>query len=298
VARFGDRYYAYGTTLRDGGTVEALTSTDLVHWEPLGDVLVPVPGEGPCYWAPEPACHDGRYFLYFSAGGAEGERHRLRVACADRPEGPFRDSGAVLVPDQDFSIDAHPFRDDDGTWWLFYCRDFLDGARVGTGIVVDRLVDMCTVAGTPEVVLRPHADWTLFQASRFWRGAVRDWYTIEGPFLHRRDGRYWLFFSGGAWKEPGYGLGSAVADRVTGPYAPERSADGPDVLRTVPRSVVGPGHASLATAPDGRTDYVVYHAWDAGHRTRQMRLDRLRWTSDGPLCDGPTVTPQPVPPGV
>ena len=36
---------------------------------------------------------------------------RIRVAIADKPEGPFADSGAVLMPDLGFSIDAAPFKD-------------------------------------------------------------------------------------------------------------------------------------------------------------------------------------------
>jgi beta-xylosidase len=297
VSRFGERYYVYGTTLRDRGTVDALTSRNLVDWEPLGQVLEPVAGEGPCYWAPEVAFADGAYWLYFSVGGAAGEGHRVRVATADRPEGPFHDTGTVLVPAQDFSIDAHPFRDEDGTWWLYYCRDFLEGDRVGTGIEVDRLLDMRTLAGEPRVAVRPHADWNLFEAGRRWRGRVQDWYTVEGPFVRRRDGRYWLFFSGGAWPKPGYGLGCAVADHPAGPYVTTRTAHGPDLLRTVPGKVVGPGHGSLATGPDGRTDYLVYHAWDATQTARLMRVDRLDWTPDGPVTDGPTLEPRPVPGG-
>jgi GH43 family beta-xylosidase len=216
------------------------------------------------------------------------------VARADAPEGPFRDTGTVLVPDQDFTIDAHPFRDEDGTWWLFYCRDFLEGDRVGTGIVVDRMLDMTTLAGEARVAVRPHADWNLFEARRRWRGRVWDWYTVEGPHVRRRDGRYWLFFSGGAWPKPGYGLGCAVAERVAGPYVTTRTAHGPDLLRTVPGAVVGPGHASVATAPDGQ-DYLVYHAWDIDGTARRMRIDRLDWSEDGPSSNGPTLDPQPVP---
>ncbi len=295
VARFGERYYVYGTTLRDGGTVQALTSTNLVDWESVGDVLEPIPDAGPAYWAPEVAFADGAYHLYYSVGGLDGAGHRLRVATASSPVGPFRDAGVHLVPDQDFTIDAHPFCDEDGTWWLFYCRDFLDGGRVGTGIEVDRLVDMRTPAGQPREVLRPGADWTLFQADRPWRGQTRDWYTVEGPSVRRHDGRYWLFFSGGAWERPTYGLACAVADTVTGPYVITPAADAANLLRTVPGSVIGPGHASTVVGPDGRAVYVLYHAWDPGHTARTMRLDRVEWTADGPVVDGPTLEPRPVP---
>jgi hypothetical protein len=97
--------------------------------------------------------------------------HALRVAIADRPEGPFELRPGVLTPDERFAIDAHPFRDDDGQWYLYYARDVLEGTHVGTSLAVDRLVDMTTLAGDPRTVLRASARWQLYQAQRAMYGA-------------------------------------------------------------------------------------------------------------------------------
>jgi beta-xylosidase len=237
--------------------------------------------------------HDGRFWMYYSAGGEEGQEHQLRVAVADRAEGPFRDSGAVLDPEDPFSIDAHPFQDDDGTWYLFYCRDFLEGERVGTGIVVDRLLDMRTLAADRRVVVRPFADWNLFAAGREWYGRTWDWYTVEGPFVRKRDGRYYCFFSGGAWREPNYGVSYALAEHPLGPWT-VAEGDGPTILRTTD-AVVGPGHASIVPSPSRAEDWIVYHAWEPGGDARLLRIDRLDWTRDGPRCDGPSLDPRPLP---
>ena len=67
------------------------------------------------------------------------------------------------------------------------------------------------------------------------------------------------------------------------------------MLRGVPGKVRGPGHHSIVTGPDGKTDYFVYHAWDEGMKTRQLCIDRLLWTPQGPRLDGPSYTPRPVP---
>jgi beta-xylosidase len=287
-------YYAYGTIAVPGRTIPALTSTDLVTWRPLGDVLEPLGSDGLFYWAPEVCERDGRYAMYYSAGGEEGQGHRLRVAVAERPEGPFRDADCVLVPDDPFTIDAHPFRDDDGRWYLFYCRDFLEGERVGTGIVVDELAGVDEVAGDPRLVVRPFADWNLFQRAREWYGRTWDWYTVEGPFVRKRDGRYWCFFSGGCWREESYGVSYAVSDHPLGPWTVEVES-GPTILRTVPGAVLGPGHASVVSSPSGEEDWIVYHAWEPGGDARLMRIDRLEWTPDGPRCDGPSLDLRPAP---
>lgn len=290
-------YVAVGTGPGEGAqSLVALASADLVRWEPLGDVLAPddVPGEATHLWAPEIARMGGEYVLYYSAG-VEDRGHALRVATSTSPSGPYRDAGVVLTPDEPFAIDAHPFRDDDGQWYLFYAVDRLEGERVGTAVVVDRLVGPGRLAGDPRPVVSATADWQLFLADRPMYGAVHDWHTCEGPFVVRRQGRYWCLYSGGNWEEAGYGVSAVWAQTPLGPWhEPDRAAAGPTVVRTVPGVVHGPGHASVVT-DDAGADWLVYHAWDAAGTARRMCLDRLTWTAEGPVCQGPTTTPQPAP---
>ena len=116
------RYYAYGTHYRtdeygvwhpaalDGKQFAMLSSDDLAHWEQIGGALeTPVGFEGRSYWAPEVAYSNGKFWMYYSTDDAG--THRLRVAVADHPSGPFIDQGFWLFPDLGFTIDAHPFRD-------------------------------------------------------------------------------------------------------------------------------------------------------------------------------------------
>jgi beta-xylosidase len=265
VLKHKGEYYAYGTVPPGGLTIPVLHSRDLVSWRPLGDALALHDDAFDALWAPKVAYDNGTFYLYYSAGREEGEGHQLRVATAAHPSGPFEDSGVVLTPDDPFTIDAHPFRDDDGQWYLYFCRDFLDpegDERVGTGIVVDRLVGMTRLAGERATVVRPHAQWQLYERQREWYGRVWDWYTAEGPFVRKHDGRYYCFYSGGAWKEPNYGVSYAVAQHPTGPFVSTPGADGPKLLRTQPGQVIGPGHASVIHAPDNIHEYIVYHAWD------------------------------------
>jgi len=286
-------YVAYGTgAIVDGRAFEVLRSPDLVRWERAGGALEPL-GEDWArdYWAPEVAEADGRWFMYYSVG-LEDTGHLLRVAVADAPEGPFRDAGKVLTPHERFAIDPHPFRDADGQWYLYYAHDVLEGDRPGTTVAVDRLVDMTTLEGRPRTLLRASDDWQIFRRAREMYGQVYDWHTLEGPFVCRRDGRYYLFYSGGAWPEPTYGVSYAVAEHPLGPF--REPAAGPVVLQTVEGRVLGPGHNSIVTGPDA-ADWIVYHAWDAARTRRQMWIDRLVWGADGPERSGPTLGPQPVP---
>jgi GH43 family beta-xylosidase len=270
-----------------------LRSDDLVTWRDIGGALVPPKDAyGDLPYAPEVAHADAKFFLYYSIGRMNQVR-QLRVAVADRPEGPYVDEARLTDPfTMYFANDPHPFRDVDGTWYLFYSRDFVDNAdgfRVGGGIVVDRLVDMTTLAGEERLVARPRFDWQRFDAHRVRYGDEWDWHLLEGPAVVERDGRYYCFYSGGNWESCDYGVDYVVADSVTGPWSDTGSDDGPRVLRAVPKLAPGPGHNSFVTGPDGVTTYVVYHCWDPGLRDRRMCIDPLVWTDDGPRCDGPST---------
>jgi len=288
-------YYAYGTgpLSPEGRPFPVLHSTDLVHWELHGGALIPPGGDD--FWAPEVAFHDGRFHMYYSAYGIEGRDHQLRVATSPTPLGPFRDAGRVLVPSEPFTIDAHPFKDVDGRWYLFYSQDFLsldNPYRVGTGIVVDRMLDMFTLAGEPRVVIRPHADWQLFKAQRPMYGAVYDWHTIEGAALRLHNGRYYCFYSGGAWERENYGISYVIAEHPLGPYnIPPESSQA--IMRSVPGHVIGPGHNSFTETPDGQ-EYIIYHAWDPAMTARRMCIDPLYWDDGRPVVPGPTWTPQTI----
>lgn len=300
-------YYAIGTGAAEAaGEVDEiakrrvfplLISYDFLNWEGAGNALLrPDPALGDNFWAPEVAYCNGTFYLYYSVGH-EDKNHQLRVATSDRPLGPYQDIGESLIDLEEcpFAIDPHPFCDDDGQWYLFYARDFLDtqsGARVGTALMVDRLQEMTKLAGVGKVVLRARSDWQRFLVDRPMYGGIYDWHTLEGPCVRKYAGRYYCFYSGGRWETENYGVDYGVADSVMGSYFDVGNEAGPRVLRSVRDRVLGPGHNSIVLAPDGQTEYIVYHAWDTSRSARRMCLDKLIWTPDGPRCDGPTWMPQ------
>ena len=304
VRRFDRCYYAAGTTgakrMPDGHVFRLLRSTNLVDWEELGGALVP-PTNAPGfhYWAPELTENRGKFYLYYAMGRPEQERFEIRVGIAEKPQGPYVDSGEVVTVSETnrFTIDPFPFRDSDGQWYLFYACNFpfeSDGFHAGTGIVVDRLVNMTRVAGQPRVVVRAAHDWTLYEANRrmeVYHGTF-NWHTIEGPCVLKRGGKIYCLYSGANWQTDRYGLDVVTAASPLGPYS--GAGDSARVLHGLPNIVRGPGHNSVVTGPDGKTQYVLYHAWDPNMKRRQLCLDKLEWTPDGPRCT-PTVTPQPMP---
>ena len=272
-------YVAYGTHPGSEGdrVFEALVSPDLEHWESAGAVLERLPDRfGEDYWAPEVAESQGAFWMFYSVGrGIEG--HHLRVARAESATGPFRDVGVDLTPDEVFAIDAHPFRDSAGRWFLFFAHDVLDHERPGTHLAVAPLdAGMTSLAGPAVPVLAPNADWQLYERDRLIHGRRFDWHTLEGPAVLHRGGRYWLTYSGGAWTGPGYAVGVAVADHPLGPWS---HVEQTPLLRSG-GDLRGPGHNSLTVAPDG-TDVIAFHSWNEEETARRLHLGTVKIDQDG-----------------
>jgi len=108
-----------------------------------------------------------------------------------------------------------------------------------------------------------------------------DWegHLVEGPWVTRQRGRYWLFYAGNDFTNPAYGIGVAVADDLFGPYTKRAEP----LLRSTP-SWLAPGHASVAPGPDG-TPQLFFHAFHPGtggyNAFRALLTVRLRFSEDG-----------------
>lgn len=119
----------------------------------------------------------------------------------------------------------------------------LDAMR--TPVYAQRLgADGVTFLGEPTIVLANDREW--------------EGHLIEGPWVTRHDGRYWLFYAGNDFSTPAYGIGVAVADHPLGPYVKQ---DEP-LLRST-REWTAPGHASVAPGPDG-APHLFFHAFHPG----------------------------------
>jgi len=293
VLKFRGEYFAYCTgDAPDGNVFGILRSSDLVDWTPVGSAMSPLASRPPYYWAPEVVYDNGKFYLYYSTGNEI--LMEIRVAVSDRPDDRFVDAG-VRLTHEEFAIDAHVFIDDDGTKYLFYATDFLEHSHIGTGTVVDRMLDWKTLERKPRPVTRARYDWQVYDPARKEKGGVR-WHTVEGPTVLKHKGKYFEMFSGGNWQNMSYGVSFAVTDDIDRNEEWDQFSDGEKILpilRTIPDVVVGPGHNSVVRGPNNLELYCVYHRWtDAG---RVLAIDRMDLAGDRILVAGPTVSSQPAP---
>ena len=288
VMRTHDGYVAIGTGRSvDGMVFEVLRSEDLVHWRSVGGALVPPPGLGTDFWAPEVAHADGRWWMYYSVGTGDAGHH-LRVAVADDPVGPYRDLDVNLTPDERFAIDPHPFRDRGrrvvavlrprragGGAGRHHARGVPDGGHVGPSPDPPSLSSRRPRTGrSTSVSDRCTAPSTTGTPSRV-------------PFVREHDGGGTTCSTpAGSWLEPTYGVAYAVADRPEGPWVEPAGSE--RLLRTIPDTVVGPGHNSVVTSVPEGLDVMAYHAWDPAQTRRRLCIDPIVWSDGRPVVLGPT----------
>ena len=261
ILKSGGRYYIY-VTGHDG--IYAYQSDSLLTgWSYYGRVMT-VPGRS-AFWAPSVIELDGKFYMYNSIEIEEavpdqgGHKGCMHVSCADNPLGPFTNIQKLMEP---FSIDSHVVKTDAGLF-IFYSTNKYEGERVGTYIVVDKLVDPYHAEGNPVKVVEATLDEEIYQKDRFKKG--QHWHTIEGAFYFKEGDWQYVMYSGNCFEQPTYYIGYARAktDETDLRKIKFEKYPDPDTWYPVLKAnefEEGTGHHSMIK--ENGQWYAVYHARD------------------------------------
>ena len=281
LTRIGAEFWATSTSSAWAPVFPLLHSRDLVNWSLAGAVFEQAPlWSAGNYWAPEISQYKGRIFVYYTAR-RKGGPLCVAVATADRPMGPYTDHGPLVCEDLG-SIDPVTAVDENGDRYLIWKRDG-NSRKQPTPIQIQKLSD----DGTQLIGERKE----LIRNDQPWEGQL-----VEGPFVLRRNGWFYLFYSaaGCCGIKCDYRVGAARARHLLGPY--EKYSKNP--ILSGNEKWVCPGHGSLTVDAQGR-DFFLYHAYEAKDSIfvgRQALLDRVEWTPDEwPVIDagrGPSTSAQ------
>ena len=266
VIRVGKEYWATTTSSEWGPQFPLLKSADLVNWELAGSVFAHRPSWASAnFWAPEISEYQGRCFVYYVGRKINGPL-AVGVAIAPKPGGPYVDHGP-LVAQPAGSIDPVPVTDENGRRYLVWKEDG-NSRRQPTVLWAqplaetgDRLVD------EPRELFRNDAPW---------EGAV-----VEGPFVVRRDGWFYLFYSGNACcgRACDYALGVARSRALLGPW--EKNPANPILAGNAAWKC--PGHGSIVQDANSRY-WLLYHAYSATNSIytgREALLDEVKFETSG-----------------
>lgn len=276
-------YYLYGTTPgREVGGIKVYTSTDLTNWTDKGLAMKMGPKNWGAsgFWAPDLIERDGKFYMYYTAN------EHLCVAVSDSPLGPFEQTEVGPMHWDTKEIDAHVFKDDDGQYYIYFVR-FTDGNVIWGAKLNDDMRSLDEKSLTKLLV--PSQPWEQDMAR-----------VNEGPYMLKKDGIYYLTYSGAHFESPMYGSGYATSKSPLGPY--QKYQNNP-IMQS--NSIVhGTGHHGITVSPDGQEMFMVYHRHLNLNQSdpRQFAIDRLRFAKDEEgqtilEVHGPTVTQQATPSG-
>jgi hypothetical protein len=246
---------------------DAFSSEDLIHWRKHPRVLdvKDVTWAEFALWAPSATHANGRYYLFFAANDIQGDQEDggIGVAVAGRPEGPFADALGRPLIDKFHNgaqpIDPFVFRDDDGQHYLYY------GGWGHCNVV--RL--------TPDLLaLLPFPDGTVYKD-------ITPSNYVEGPFVFKRQGKYYLMWSEGGWQGPDYSVAYAIGASPSGPFSRVGK-----VLQQDPGVATGAGHHSVIPVPGSDAWYIVYHRRPLGTKNgnhREVCIDAMHFNPDGTI---------------
>ena len=260
ISEINGTFYCYATTdgwgrgLATSGPPVVWTSKDFLNWSFKGWSF---PSDFDLkYWAPSSIVYrKGRYYSFPTLDG------KITAVVADSPLGPFlapngqHVTKATVHPfpiQQNSSIDAEVFIDNDGQAYMVWSRR--REAKLKP--------DLLSLAG-PTVTIP----------------TKRQGYS-EGPYLTKRDGIYYYFYTLGGGETYKY----AYMMSHTSPMGPWQAPKHDIIARSNPAAnILGPGHGCFFHPQGSKQWYFVYLEFGRGGTTRQIYADKMNFNADGSI---------------
>ncbi len=210
IIKVGNQWYCTGTSnpvwTGPNPGVRLLVSGDMLHWRQHSWLIdaSKLPPDCPYngrFWAPEIHYIKNKYWLTVNSGKVTNEdpkgmkTHSIWLFSSDEVTGPYKLVNGPLT--SQYNNDATLFEDDDGQTYLYCSGNGLFQAKIDlpSGKIIGKIQKFLDKRepGYPE--------WMV--------GG------IEGPFVVKRDGIYFMFFS--TWTR-GYEIGLLQSKTPLGPW--------------------------------------------------------------------------------
>lgn len=292
-----DGGYYYGCFPSHGG-IGISKSKDLSKVGPV-KVVWKLPKTGwnrTCLWAPE-LHHIGNHWYIYYAAGESGppfihQRSGVLESKGNDPLGEYTDKG-MLQTGSDPADSTKPI------WAIDLTVDKINGQlyAVWSGWDHNRPDHK-----TPQImyIAKMSNPWTISSERYKLSQAEEPWETggplnlNEGPEFLKHGGNIFIIYSTRESWTPAYRLGQLrLKDSTLNPLDSKNWIKSGPVFQGT-KSVLGVGHASFTTSPDGTEWWIMYHSkkstkpgWE-----REVRLQQFTWKKDGSPDFG-----VPLPPG-
>lgn len=273
---YKDGYYYYVKSDKDSSIIVAKAK----RLQDIGTaprVTVYTPPSGTMYskeiWAPELQYLNGKWYIYFAADDGRNENHRMYVleGNSQNPQGTYTFKGKISDPSDVWAIDGMAFQKEDGSLYFVWSgwRNGNDGMPQRTYIAP--MSNPWTISGERVEISSPTLPW---------EGTIQ-----EGQEVIIKDGTISIIYSAnGSWMDD-YVLGQLTNTDgdVLNPSSWTKKST-PVFGKNPEGQAYGTGHHSFTKSPDGKEDWLVYHAFknsNGGWANRSVRAQKFTWNEDG-----------------
>lgn len=238
-------------------------------------------------WAPELHYLNHKWYIYFAADDGSNENHRLYVlenASADPLKGTWVFKGKVGDNTNKWAIDGSVFTHK-GQMYMIWAG--WEGDKNGQqDIFIAKMKNPWTIIGERKKISSPLHEWEK-HGDLHDAGNPPHVNVNEGPEVLKHNGKLFLIYSAsGCWTDF-YALGmlTASADADLMDVKSWEKSPEPVFKQSPENGVYAPGHNSFFKSPDGKEDWIIYHAnskpGQGCGNFRSPRMQKFTWNADG-----------------
>jgi GH43 family beta-xylosidase len=282
-------YYYYTHSMQDSLVI--WKTKNLANLKTAEHKTIFIPPKGTNYsrelWAPEVHFINGKWYAYFAADDGNNNHHRMYVLenkSVDPMKGTWDFKGKVGDTTNKWAIDGDVFQYK-GQLYMIWAG--WEGDTNGEqDIYIAKMKDPMTIEGQRVKISTPTYQWEkhgdLHDANNPPHVDVN-----EGPQALEHNGKLFIIYSAsGCWTDF-YALGMLTftgTDNLLDSTVWKKS-DQSVFSASIANGVYAPGHNSFFKSPNGKEDWILYHAnSEPGQGCgwhRSPRAQKFTWNTDG-----------------
>jgi GH43 family beta-xylosidase len=225
-------------------------------------------------WAPELHQINGKWYIYVAAAANnDNDTHRMYVLERDNPDpfGSYTFKGQIAAATDRWAIDGTVLQ-----WQgkLYFIWSGWPGASNGRqNLYIAEMSNPWTISGDRVLLSEPQSAWEMHGMP-----------INEGPEVLIHDGQLHIIYSGSGYWTQQYALGRLTYDGTGSVMDRANWVKASSPVFQQAGQVVGVGHASFTTSPDGTQDWIVYHSHPSPGGDPDQRVVRIQpftWFANG-----------------
>lgn len=294
---YKDGFYYYTHTQGDKITIwktkslaNLKTAEKKTVWSPPANTLY-----SKQIWAPEIHFIKGKWYVYFAADDGNNNNHRMYVIENDSPDplqGNWIFKGKIADKNDKWAIDGSVFE-----WkqnWYMVWSGWHGDVNGKQDIYLAKMSNPWTIEGERVRLSSPNLEWEK-------HGDLHDKDNPphvdvnEGPQILTHQNKMFLIYSAsGCWTDH-YALGmlSTTLDKNILDSASWTKNMEPVFKGSAENGVYAPGHNSFFKSPDGKEDWILYHANAKPNQgcsnNRSPRAQKFTWKNGAPFFGAPVI---------